>query len=1314
MLHDALKSCDELREQKSDHHHHPNHHTRHASPPMAEERDARLQGIDFSMLRDLRNAFKMTSGDGVEGINEETFVTVFGYCFCGNVADEVMRMWFRKADQRSIGRLSWKDVSRYLIRSASTGHWMNSSPKKDAEGGEMQLSVTSAASVDDDDRQVWQRELSERTLEGKSFHFKAHNECITKLVSLPNVNSILSASSDGSVRRWDQWTLESSERPLHVGNSWVADIAKLNGLNRVAILHSDRSLFFYNVSPNLGKNSGGPKLLSASPQKAPLRQEPIVEYYRGFAQESVFLAQTPVGQLVMHPTLVKKHVPGEPVERPPVPVSLIASRNTTATALAHMSSTPVVETVLIGNGDGVVDMYGLRLMEERKRNLPTFSLKLHHGAVAQVTYSPELEGFLTAGGNDGHINFVNLEKLVATHAMICDVELKKCKPLTQFEYSPAAHHLLVHGYGRNIFVWNALSGVRNHTIADLDRIVLSCSLNAANHRLYALTEGRTVRVYDIRNWRCLETMVDQQHRIPINEFQTVMWHDATSMVVTGAANIVAWRTAEAQRAVEDNAGKARGAVAKENVPSAHEEGIIGLFSIPAVNLIVSIDQYHCIVWSLQTLRKLSSWAWQHASCIMGCALEQTGRKLLIGADDGSLRWVNISNGHECVRLTHETENGLEISACKYEGTSAAIAGGISVASCGRWILAWLYTPEEAVAHVVRAVPCSHRIEMPRHLGIIHAFEFGGADKSCIVAATNSGTVVILTMSLAVLYSVGPPDQTAAELLLVLPHCGSIAATYSNGLCQVLRVDAGAASVRQRPFYVAHKKGDLATCIAGISLHVGGADTQRQGPDATVVEAFRTILVVGDSGGVVSLFLSKDASIESGGTQSFRAATIRLLVAWKAHEGPVSGVVSLNAEAKDTIMILTSSADTRLMVWQVSLSSDGAASNNTPQMQFEESVPNLSNLSIVSFTAESVSRTSPSLSPKQSTRSLRRRSVVFDDVKEIESTDDDDDDSQGNASIETATFVSHEMSQSSSSSSDDGGDTKAGKVSKSAATSQSTPVRRKNPKPSVSPPIVQHADTAGKRPQKVPSSSGKRAGRLDVRDVRFLGEVGVQVESRGGVVLHDRLSAIEDLSVGHRSHEHVGNSAADNPSASFGSGRPKMSKKFMSFSNLLDATERESLFSGTAEIPSIAPQLSPSVATSLSPSSLITRKASLPSLAQQRSHSPSASSNASELHESPPRTPSRALRYRQALSAASLTTSLEKDLIQRPASRVVALRRMVIEEPEEGSGRASVDKRLHMLQRRREEREEEDLESYKPYFGRLGLQRIGDDSPSDGK
>ncbi|CUG09204.1 Hypothetical protein, putative, partial [Bodo saltans] len=326
------------------------------------DREAREHGVDFDLLRDLRAAFSVynssssnsggtttttvtpsssaaTTSDVVDGIPEAEFIRIFGGAIGGFTSDEVLRAWCRQMDSRCAGVLSWRDLSTYLVKSSTNNTWLTrhahhhhthqktavnndslaGNHNNNTSGGSFlggsgssfngsnnNKSFSGAFAVSNEETLMeWQRDLcGDRQLEGRSVQSKGHNTVITHLLALPSVNTFISASNDGSLRRWDHWSLEGDAKPMHVCNEWITGLVKVTGMNRIGVLHSDRSIFFYDLHM--------PSKSSSGRQQGP---PVVVDYYRGFAQTTnVFiqtLTQPAVGQKAIGSSMIRKRAPGE-------------------------------------------------------------------------------------------------------------------------------------------------------------------------------------------------------------------------------------------------------------------------------------------------------------------------------------------------------------------------------------------------------------------------------------------------------------------------------------------------------------------------------------------------------------------------------------------------------------------------------------------------------------------------------------------------------------------------------------------------------------------------------------------------------------------------------------------------------------------------------------------------------------------------------------------------------------------------------------------------------------------------------------------
>ncbi|CAK9112051.1 WD repeat-containing protein 64, partial [Durusdinium trenchii] len=425
--------------------------------------------IDLDSLRKLKDLF------GKDGeMDQDSFVEAFGEILGNNLTSLQLTHLFMKIDANSDGSVDWDEFTNYMFLN-----------NQDSSGAEASQSVDDEAS-----RQYFPASYDIFDLNNgiKTFH----KDQVVALTYVEKLNNLLSASRDGVVNLWHPTTL-LHEGSFHTGDAvqnqlvheggpgmfkknWLTDVAFLHQSNKLAVSSIDKGVAFYDLLSDSKKKTG----------RIPLEKfqhaAPLCLGYTHDAsrQEEVLLVGDDAG--AAH-------------------VFRLEERNWSFPEDEQLSC--AVGGVADGDAldaDGDASPRYLGGHDSSSSSTKRLLLHKHTDHVTQIEYISDLSSLVTSS-LDSTVNVFDLER-----ARLKRTFTQHEKAVYSFAWCPSAKVIASCGLERHIVLWSpysrrSLASLHGHTSS-----VIKVVLNDDNNQLLSLSSDNTVKIWDIRNHKCVQTI----------------------------------------------------------------------------------------------------------------------------------------------------------------------------------------------------------------------------------------------------------------------------------------------------------------------------------------------------------------------------------------------------------------------------------------------------------------------------------------------------------------------------------------------------------------------------------------------------------------------------------------------------------------------------------------------------------------------------------------------------------------------------------------------------------------------------------------
>ena len=665
-----------------------------------------------------------------------------------------------------------------------------------------------------------------------------HSDIITVCTYVPEIDKYATGSRDGTFKVWNAADFQHYRTFENCKGSWVSDLVMLPD-KRLAVSSSDRSISFYGI----------------------------------YRQNLELMGRVFCSGMMGTPLCM---------------------------TTASISDTT---RLIFGDSKGAVRMLRLNydtFKDGHVRSIVRDDYVLVHDQhddwVTKVMYVPELNA-LVSSSMDSKIKIVDINQNAGNNVnsifKVRQTVSLHSKGIYDFDWCNAHSLFVSAGVERDIMLWHGSTGHKigslvGHT-ASISNVVVDSNL----HQVVSLSTDKTIKIWDLRTNRCVQTMEDENTYRPEDRISVMMHDPKRRQLVTGTTRLRSWKQ-----------------VMKTKESEGHNSAVVGCLYNYEFDVAVSADE-NCevCVWNVNTGQRDGRFTDAHPkSRITAMTFDALERRLLTGANDGTIRMWNHNNGQLLKEIKHEEDEG-EVTQLLYIMDEQRDAKIIVAVGWNRSIIAWNETED-------------HVLDEYRVLS--------GHEEDILCAAFCTGTNMLAT------------GDYSGRILLWNIYSG-----YKRATLQIESSNAYNAACEKLCFLKA--RDDI---VEGPVLISGGADgnlrvwlTNREGINILDSPATKPVAIIraaaeseditalstdptnsylftGDSAGHVRVFDISQIKL----AHDFDAASSFIeLGAWRAHKQPITSVEYLPTRK----LMMIASVDTDISLWSLDGKQVGMFGQITP-------------------------------------------------------------------------------------------------------------------------------------------------------------------------------------------------------------------------------------------------------------------------------------------------------------------------------------------------------------------------------------------------
>eukprot|EP00948_MAST-09A_sp_MAST-9A-sp1_P000153 g153.t1 len=281
--------------------------------------------------------------------------------------------------------------------------------------------------------------------------------------------------------------------------------------------------------------------------------------------------------------------------------------------------------------------------------------KPHTDRITKIKFIKDIDWVLTSS-TDGLIRYIDVEDSRIDDERIFRGHKSGC---LDFVWCAAFKLIASCGMSRTILIWDPFSlSILNKLFGHAD-CVQKLTLNPVANQLISLSVDKVIKVWDIRLNSCVQTILDKSIYRPVDRISQIIFDDAspnaeqTPRLVSASNHLNIWPVKQ------DLIGK---------ITTSHSASVSTILYNNKFHEVISADESSTIiVWDIYSGKMVFRFRNAHGnSGISAMCFDQNQRRIICGAQNGTVRIFNFSNG-QCLNKLHTASEHLrqEVTCIAY-------------------------------------------------------------------------------------------------------------------------------------------------------------------------------------------------------------------------------------------------------------------------------------------------------------------------------------------------------------------------------------------------------------------------------------------------------------------------------------------------------------------------------------------------------------------------------------------------------------------------------------------------------------------------
>ena len=217
------------------------------------------------------------------------------------------------------------------------------------------------------------------------------------------------------------------------------------------------------------------------------------------------------------------------------------------------------------------------------------------------------------------------------------------------DYCPNNHMLISISFDGRLLAWDPYVSAPVSRVKGFHPTVIDIFCNEDSNQIISVCSDKRIKIYDIRTWTCIQTLVDADVHRPKDNITAAALDTKRQVLITGGSHIKLWPVVNSEgiRLSDERSREQR----------AHTSLIVSVMYSHLFKLVVSVSVDQRVhTWDVLTGQRVFQFKTDHEGIILTAAIDSRGQRLLTSSICRQIKCWNFHNGEVRMIITETLSN----------------------------------------------------------------------------------------------------------------------------------------------------------------------------------------------------------------------------------------------------------------------------------------------------------------------------------------------------------------------------------------------------------------------------------------------------------------------------------------------------------------------------------------------------------------------------------------------------------------------------------------------------------------------------------